>query len=166
MTGERVWTLRNQIAEQLEPPEVDGVVVTHGTDTLDESAYLNARTIASEQPIVFTGAMRAASEVGWDAASKSTLHASPRAQNRAAVGHSDDRRPRVRVRCHTYLLDAFESPGLGPRRRDRWWRGDLPPPVAGCAARARAPAAALPVDIVSVFAAADARLLAASRATR
>ena len=35
-----------------------GIVVTHGTDTLEESAYLVARSTASEKPIVFTGAMR------------------------------------------------------------------------------------------------------------
>src|ERR687895_300135 len=66
MTVERMWALRNRIAEHLARPDVDGVVVTHGTDTLEESAYLNARTIASDKPIVFTGAMRTASELGWD----------------------------------------------------------------------------------------------------
>jgi L-asparaginase len=42
--------LRNRIAQHVQRPEVDGIVVTHGTDTIEESAYLNARTIASEKP--------------------------------------------------------------------------------------------------------------------
>src|SRR5205085_2889374 len=58
MTVERMWALRSRIVEHLARPEVTGVVITHGTDTLEESAYLVARSTASEKPIVFTGAMR------------------------------------------------------------------------------------------------------------
>jgi L-asparaginase len=42
MTVERMWALRQRIVEHLARPEVDGVVVTHGTDSLAESAYLVA----------------------------------------------------------------------------------------------------------------------------
>jgi L-asparaginase len=66
MTVERMWALRNRIAEHLARPEVTGVVITHGTDTLEESAYMVARSTASEKPIVFTGAMRTVSDLGWD----------------------------------------------------------------------------------------------------
>ena len=64
MTVERQWALRNRIVELLDEPEVHGVVVTHGTDTLEETAYLIARSVASRKPIVFTGAMRSASDLG------------------------------------------------------------------------------------------------------
>src|SRR2546423_3967787 len=66
MTPERMWALRNRIAEHLARSEVTGVVITHGTDTLEESAYLVARSTASEKPVVFTGAMRTVSDLGWD----------------------------------------------------------------------------------------------------
>src|SRR5688500_19768236 len=66
MTVERMSALRNRIAEHLVRPEVTGVVVTHGTDTLEESAYLVARSLPAEKPVVFTGAMRTVSDLGWD----------------------------------------------------------------------------------------------------
>ncbi|HEY9229161.1 MAG TPA: asparaginase domain-containing protein, partial [Gemmatimonadaceae bacterium] len=66
MTIERMWALRQRIAEHLARPEVDGVVVTHGTDSLEETAYLTARSVESEKPVVFTGAMRTSSDLGWD----------------------------------------------------------------------------------------------------
>ena len=66
MTVERMWALRSRIREHLARPEVVGVVVTHGTDTLEETAYLVARSLAPDKPIVFTGAMRTMSDLGWD----------------------------------------------------------------------------------------------------
>src|SRR5918992_272195 len=66
MSPARMWTLRERVLEHLDRADVDGVVVTHGTDTLEESAYLIARSSVTEKPIVFTGAMRAASDLGWD----------------------------------------------------------------------------------------------------
>src|SRR5688572_9405628 len=169
MSLERMWTLRNRIAEHLARPEVDGVVVTHGTDTLEESAYLNARTIASEKPIVFTGAMRTASELGWDGPSN-LIDAVRVAANSGSRGYGVMVAMSGRVfagldvtKAHTHLLDAFESPGLGPvgvlDDGEVIFRRALPPvpPVLV------PPVPALPIDIVAVYAGADARLLDASR---
>ena len=66
MTVELMWALRGRIAEHVARSDVDGVVVTHGTDSLEETAYLVARSVESEKPIVFTGAMRTSSDLGWD----------------------------------------------------------------------------------------------------
>jgi L-asparaginase len=171
MTVERMWALRNRIAEHLERPEVDGVVVTHGTDTLEESAYLNARTIASEKPIVFTGAMRTASDLGWDGPSN-VIDAVRVAASEESRGYGVMVTISGRVfagldvtKAHTHLLDAFESPGLGPigviDDGDVIFRRALPPAPAVVVP----PAPAGPVDIIPAFAGADARLVEASLQT-
>jgi L-asparaginase len=151
-------------------PDVQGVVVTHGTDTLEESAYLLARSVSSEKPVVFTGAMRTSSDLGWDG--PGNLGAAVR------VAASDDARgvgvvvvmmdrifAAVDVtKVHTHMLDAFDSPGLGPLGviddGQVVFRRALPAPSS-----VLSPAApATPVDIVYAFAGADSRLLDASRA--
>src|SRR4051812_21914677 len=66
MTPERMWALRTRLQEHLRRDDVDGVVVTHGTDALEETAYLMARSISTLKPLVFTGAMRTSSDLGWD----------------------------------------------------------------------------------------------------
>ncbi|HEY7407549.1 MAG TPA: asparaginase [Gemmatimonadaceae bacterium] len=169
MTVERMWALRNRIAEHLERPEVDGVVVTHGTDTLEESAYLTARTVAAEKPIVFTGAMRNASELGWDGPSN-LIDAVRVAASEESRGYGVMVTIAGRVfagldvtKAHTHLLDAFESPGLGPvgvlDDGNVIFRRALPPAPPLLVP----PAPALPIDIVAAFPGADARLVDASR---
>lgn len=61
-----LWNLSRRVAALVADESVEGVVVTHGTDTLEESAYLCDITINTHKPIVFTGAMRTASEFGYD----------------------------------------------------------------------------------------------------
>ena len=169
MTVERMWALRNRIAEHLDRADVEGVVVTHGTDTLEESAYLNARTLPSAKPIVFTGAMRTASELGWDGPSN-LIDAVRVASSEESRGYGVMVTIAGRVfagldvtKAHTYLLDAFESPGLGPvgviDDGQVIFRRALPPAPPLLVP----PAPALPIDIVPAFAGADARLLDASR---
>ena len=49
MTIERMWELRGRIVKHLEREDVNGVVVTHGTDALEETAYLLARSIRTTE---------------------------------------------------------------------------------------------------------------------
>ena len=57
-----VWRrLAERVAAHVARPEVSGVVVTHGTDTLEETAYLLHRVLAPHKPVVVTAAMRPAS---------------------------------------------------------------------------------------------------------
>src|SRR5687768_4773670 len=47
MTAERMWELRERVESHIARADVEGVVITHGTDSLEESAYLVARSLAS-----------------------------------------------------------------------------------------------------------------------
>ncbi len=66
MTPELMLTLSRKIKELLKQNSYDGVVVTHGTDTLEETAYLLDLTINTFTPIVVTGSMKNSSEPDWD----------------------------------------------------------------------------------------------------
>ena len=65
MTPEIMMDLAKLIRE-LAQRDFAGIVVTHGTDTLEETAYLVDLTVATDKPIVFTGSMRSGSELGYD----------------------------------------------------------------------------------------------------
>ena len=165
MDVERMWALRARLRELVAEPGVHGVVVTHGTDTIEETAYLVARSVLTTKPIVFTGAMRNLSELGWDGPANLVdavrVAAHPEAgvygvmlvMNGRAYSALDV------TKSHTHVLDAFESPGLGPvadvddeavifRRALPVRRALLTPE-----------ALAGPIDIIGAWAGADARLL-------
>ena len=168
MTVERMWALRNRIAEHMARPDVEGMVVTHGTDTLEETAYLCARSLPPEVPVVFTGAMRTASDLGWDGPSNlldaARVAACTASRGKGVLISLGDRIHSALdvTKTHTEARDAFDSPGLGALGEVDaglvvYRRGmlDLPAPL-----RPNAPAT--PVDIVYAYAGADGRLIDAS----
>jgi L-asparaginase len=102
-----------------------GAVVTHGTDTLEETAYLLDLVLRTDRPVVLTGAMRTADDPAWDG--PANLVASV-----AAVTDWRDRPPGVAVmmagtlhaarsvvKSHTDALDAFSSVDQGLSVRER-----------------------------------------------
>lgn len=66
MTPERMLDLSKKIKEFVQRDDIDGIIVTHGTDTLEETAYLLDLTINTKKPIVVIGAMKTSSEPDWD----------------------------------------------------------------------------------------------------
>lgn len=66
MTPELMLDLSNKIKKLVQNPEIDGIIVTHGTDTLEETGYFLDLTIKTEKPIVVIGAMKTSSEPDWD----------------------------------------------------------------------------------------------------
>ncbi|HEU5039299.1 MAG TPA: asparaginase [Gemmatimonadales bacterium] len=62
----RLWALRERVRAIAASGEVAGIVITHGTDVLEETAYLLDRTVDPSVPVAVTGAMRTSSETGWD----------------------------------------------------------------------------------------------------
>ncbi|MFA7227498.1 MAG: asparaginase [Melioribacteraceae bacterium] len=66
ITPELMLDLSKKINEFVDRRDVDGVIVTHGTDTLEETAYFLDLTIRTEKPIVVIGAMKTSSEPDWD----------------------------------------------------------------------------------------------------
>jgi L-asparaginase len=169
MSPSRMWALRERVLSHLDRPGVEGVVITHGTDTLEESAYLLARSTASEKPIVLTGAMRAASDLGWDgpanliAAVRTAASAEACGQGVLVVMGDRIFAGADVTKTHTHMLDAFESPGLGPLgvvddgqvvfRRETPARRTV----------VMADRLAEPVDVIYTCTGADSRLLDASR---
>ncbi|WP_215141513.1 asparaginase [Exiguobacterium qingdaonense] len=66
MTPEKMLELAQFIQQELTQATYDGIVITHGTDTLEETAYFLQITLGAPVPIVLTGAMRSSNEVGSD----------------------------------------------------------------------------------------------------
>lgn len=64
---EKDWLALRDLCHQLEKdPSIDGIVITHGTDTFEETAFFLNLTLQNRKPVVMTGAMRSASAVSAD----------------------------------------------------------------------------------------------------
>ncbi|MBP0630290.1 MULTISPECIES: asparaginase [unclassified Cupriavidus] len=66
--NERLLKLGKRVSELLKQPDVDGIVITHGTDTIEETAYFLNLTLKSDKPVVVVGSMRPGTALGADGA--------------------------------------------------------------------------------------------------
>jgi L-asparaginase len=98
----------------------DGVVITHGTDTLEETAYLLDLSIQSDKPVVVTGAMRSSNEIGADGP-YNLISSVKTAASESAIGKgilvvlNDEIHTAKNVtKTHTSNIATFQSPQYGP----------------------------------------------------
>ena len=103
----------------LAQPDVGGIVITHGTDTLEETAWFLQEVLAPHKPVVLTCAMRPATALTPDGP-QNLLDAmavvrDPNAQGVLAVCAGCIHSARDVHKVHPYRLDAFSSGEAGPR---------------------------------------------------
>jgi L-asparaginase len=111
--------LVRRIDEILDRPDVMGVVVTHGTDTMEETCYLTDLLVDSEKPVVFTGAQRSSDDPDSDGP-RNLLNAiraaaSPSARGLGAMICFNDELHAARdvTKVHTTRVQTFQSYDLG-----------------------------------------------------
>ena len=145
MTFEIWRDLAQRCSHWLAQPDVAGVVVTHGTDTLEETAFLLQAVLAPAKPVVLTCAMRPATALAPDGPQNLldavSLAAWPGARGVVAVCAGTIHGARDVAKRHPYRLDAFDSGDAGPigyveERRVRLLR-DWPELVGNAPARLR-----------------------------
>ena len=116
--GHGVWlVLARRVAHHLARADVTGVVVTHGTDTLEETAWFLQRVLAPAKPVVLTAAMRPATSAQADGP-QNLLDAIRVAQHAGASGVVAVLAGAVHgahdvTKSHPYRLDAFSSGDAG-----------------------------------------------------
>jgi L-asparaginase len=107
--------LARRIGDALRRPDVAGVAVTHGTDTMEESVYLADLLVDSDKPIVFTGAQRSADEPDGDGP-RNLMGAIRAAASPAAAGlgamicfNDELHAARDVTKTHTSAVQTFQS---------------------------------------------------------
>lgn len=120
VTPDIMMDLSKYVRSFLEREDVDGVVVTHGTDSLEETAYFLQLTINSHKPVVVTGSMRNSSELGYDgpanlAASICTATSKASRNRGVIVCLNNELNCAMEVtKSHSMHLNTFQSPEFGP----------------------------------------------------
>lgn len=120
MTMEKMMDLRKFTMDVIKDDQPDGVVITHGTDTLEETAFLFDLTIDTQIPIVFTGAMRSGSELGYDGpsnlAQSIVTASSPQSRNRGVLVclNGELNAAQEVTKTNSLSLNAFRTPSFGP----------------------------------------------------
>ncbi|WP_437615345.1 type II asparaginase [Erwinia sp. V71] len=119
LTSDIILKLSQRVNELLARDDVDGVVITHGTDTLDETPYFLNLTVKSNKPVVFTGAMRPATAISADGPMNLlqavTVAADPDAKGRGVMVVFNDRigAARYMTKTNATTIDTFKAPEQG-----------------------------------------------------
>ncbi|MCL7505595.1 asparaginase [Staphylococcus aureus] len=120
MTIQHVKQLKDIILEAVTNKYYDGFVITHGTDTLEETAFLLDLILGIEQPVVITGAMRSSNEIGSDglynyiSAIRVASDEKVRHKGVMVVFNDEIHTARNVTKTHTSNTNTFQSPNHGP----------------------------------------------------
>ena len=119
MSFEILLKLAKRINELTAKPDVDGIVITHGTDTMEESAYFLNLTVKTNKPVVMVGSMRPSTAVSADGPlnlyNAVGVAADPKAKGRGVLVVMNDQIHAARslTKTNTTSVDSFMSPMHG-----------------------------------------------------
>ena len=120
MTPEKLIELKHYVNNLLEREDICGAVITHGTDSLEETAYFLDLTVSSNKPVIVTGAMRSSSELGYDGPSNLSAAVctaiSDKAVNKGVlvVLNTEVLLASEATKTNTLALNTFQSLSSGP----------------------------------------------------
>lgn len=116
---DEIWLRLAKKIAKLFAEGIDGVVITHGTDTMEETAYFLNLTIKSNKPVVLVGAMRPSTAISADGPKNLynavALVVNKEAKNKGVMVAINDKILSARgvVKTHSLNVDAFSSPDFG-----------------------------------------------------
>jgi L-asparaginase len=118
--NDELWVkLAAEVNGLLARPDVDGVAITHGTDTMEETAYFLNLVIKSDKPVVLTGSMRPSTSLSADGPlniyNAVGVASDPRAKGLGVlvVANDDIHGARAITKRHTTDVETFVSPEVG-----------------------------------------------------
>lgn len=120
MTDEILIRLAARVNEILTGNETDGIVITHGTDTMEETAFFLSLTVKTTKPVVLTGAMLPATARDADGprnlrdAVRTAAHPESADQGVLVVMNGKIFAAKEVTKIHTTKIDAFAAPDFGP----------------------------------------------------
>jgi L-asparaginase len=119
--SDQIWLrLLRRIGELVNDQAVGGIVVTHGTDTIEETAFFLDLTVATDKPVVLVGAMRPATAVGADGPlnllNAVKIAAAPESRGRGVLVTLNEEIHSARevTKTNTTEVQTFRSPNAGP----------------------------------------------------
>ncbi len=120
MSVEKMLELSNLTKELVARPDIEGVVITHGTDTLEETAFFLDLNIATDKPIVMVGSMRNGSELGYDGPSNlsaaicTAISKQSKGLGVLVVMNNEVNAASEVTKANAISLDTFKSLEFGP----------------------------------------------------
>lgn len=117
--SDEIWLRLAKKIAKLFAEGIDGVVITHGTDTMEETAYFLNLTIKSDKPVVLVGAMRPSTAISADGPKNLynavALVVNKEAKNKGVMVAINDKILSARgvVKTHSLNVDTFSSPDFG-----------------------------------------------------